>query len=101
MTNYNMTDIDSARNVFDIALSIASISNDMLGIFVLLLLAIVSFFGLQSRTSYLNAMPISGFFTSIVAIGLWGFALIDVTILLYPIIYLLIGIFLRVFFWDD
>lgn len=101
MTNYNMTAYDAARNIFEMATATMQLTDNIGGALVMFIVAIMSLFALHNRTSYLNALPISGFLTAIVGVGLWAVNIIDITLITYPIMYLLTGVFLRVLFWDD
>lgn len=101
MSNYNLTAYDAARNIFEMIPATVTLTGDILGAVAIFGIAIITFFALQRRTSFLNAMPSSGFITTIMAIGMWAINVIDMSILLWPVLYFFLGVFLRVLFWDD
>lgn len=97
---YNETAFNAVTNVY----TLFQISNDLvqqrLALLVLFVIFLIVLFFSNRQLGLLSSLPLAGFVTTISALLFFALNLIAVSFLIYPFVILLIGVFVRVLFWD-
>lgn len=93
---YNLTNMTSANNVYDLFSSVNSLSNGFYGLFILLIVFIVSFAFMKNFDTK-TAFIASSFITAVIAVGLFFLGFIAIYGLLIPILLLIASIMVKIF----
>lgn len=93
---YNLSGLDNALNIFEIAKATNSLSNYLLASILLFVIFIISFFAMKRYHTYVGLIA-SSFITSVIAIGFFYLEFITTQVLIIPILLLVVGIFIYLF----
>ena len=93
---YNVTFMDTAYNLYDVAVGVNVASNGTFGIILLVIVYIISFAS-SIRDGPVTALISSGLLTTVVAILIGFMQLISWTIVIVPVMLLFAGLIIKFF----
>ena len=96
MVLYNTSELDEAKNFYEITIALNNLSGGLiaslfLGVFCLFLVVLFRNTGDMSKV-FLG----SSFITTIVALLFWASGLIGINVLIFPVVLLMIAIFINI-----
>lgn len=97
---YNLSAFDYTNNYYTYVQTANALVSDAFAAMLLFVVFIIVFGLITSRRGVFDAFPVSGFITTLFAISFWALSLISLSLVVAPFTILVIGVFLRVFFWD-
>lgn len=93
---YSIGELDNATDVYEIAKAVNGLSNGLYGGMLLVVTALFFLAIFRNSDNFPNIFLGTSFLTVLVALGLWITGLIGVHILIFPLILLMISIFVKV-----
>jgi len=93
---YNLTGLDNVNSFYSLTKEVNTITGDILGLAIVSLIMIVSFFYMKKYDTE-SSLIASSFITAIISGILFFVELISFTVMIFPFLMLCIAIFIKVF----
>lgn len=97
MVLYNTTGLDEATNIYQLLIEINLLSNNVLSSMFLLVFTIFLLVIFRNQGPFSRVALGVSFISSLIAIMLWSIGALSFTILLMPLVFLMIMIFINIF----
>ena len=93
---YNTSLLDNATNLYEVTKEINVLADGLLASLILLVVGIYLVMIFRDQYNFSNVVMGVGFIMTLVAIGFWASGLVGMTIVLFPVLLLAVGAFIKI-----